>query len=155
MKGEAMKILRSRKTKAEVFTGTMADVSFLLIIFFMITAAFSVSKGIDFSLGEPPEIDQAIEPWEAVDVHIQADGSLQVDGEAMALDGLLPYVWTKIEENPGKPVILRSEPDATYGSMIRVLDELRQSHEKMGFDIPNLAIPTYREQHDYSISFDI
>lgn len=155
MKGETMKSLRTRKTKADVFTGTMADVSFLLVIFFMITAAFSVSKGIDFSLGEPPKNDQAIEPWEAVDVHVQTDGSLQVDGEMMALDGLLPYVWTKIEKNPEKPVILRSEPDATYGAMIRVLDELRQSNRKMDFDIPNLAIPTFREQHDYSLTFDI
>lgn len=150
-----MRSLKSRKSKAEVFTGTMADVSFLLIIFFMITAAFSVSKGIDFSLGEPPEKDQVIEPWEAVDVHVQADGSLQVDGEVMTLENLLGYVRSKIEKNPEKPVILRSEPDATYGSMIRVLDELRQSREKMGFDIHNLAIPTYREQHDYSFTFDI
>lgn len=150
-----MKLSRSRRSNAEVFTGTMADVSFLLIIFFMITAAFSVSMGIDFALDEPPKDDQALEPWEAVDVHVQVDGSLQVDGQAMAFDRLLPYVRSKLEDNPKKPVILRTEADATYGAMIRVLDELRQSNDRMGFDIPNLAIPTFREQVDYSITFEI
>lgn len=150
-----MKISRSRQSKAEVFTGTMADVSFLLIIFFMITAAFSVSMGIDFALDEPPEDDQAVEPWEAVDVHVQVDGTLEVDGQAMAFDRLLPYVRSKLEKNPKKPVILRSEPETTYGAMIRVLDELRQSNERLGFDIPNLAIPTFREQVDYSIIFEV
>lgn len=73
----------------------------------------------------------------------------------MALDRLLPYVRSKLEKNPKKPVILRSEPDATYGAMIRVLDELRQSNDRMGFDIPALAIPTFREQVDYSIIFEV
>jgi biopolymer transport protein ExbD len=146
-----MKFLRKQRAGAEVFTGTMADVSFLLVIFFMITAAFSISKGIDLALGEPPRENQALEPWEAIDVFVQTDGSIRVDGNTMAIDRLLPYVWSKLERNPEKPVILRSEPNATYGSVIRVLDELRQSNTRMGFDIPNLAIPTYREQHDYSI----
>jgi len=148
-----MKQLRTRRPGADVFTGTMADVSFLLVIFFMITAAFSIAKGIDFGLGEPTHEDQPLEAWEAIDVHVQPDGSILVDGDPMALEALLPYVWSKLEQDPEKPVILRSEPDATYGAVVRVLDELRQSDSKMGFDIPNLAIPTYREQHDYSLSF--
>jgi biopolymer transport protein ExbD len=142
--------LRKRRPNAEVFTGTLADVSFLLVIFFMVTAAFSVAKGLDLGLGEPPREDQPIEAWEAVDVHVQSDGSLVVDGDPMVMDGLLPYVRSKLIQNPEKPVILRADPSATYGAVIRVLDELRQSSSRMGFDIPNLAIPTYRELDLYS-----
>ncbi len=144
-----MKLARKRKTDAEVFTGTLADVSFLLVIFFIVTAAFTVSRGIDLVFDDPPAVEDEIEPWEAVDVHVQPSGSLQVDGETMAIEGLLPYVWTKLEKNPAKPVILRCEPTTSYGALIAVLDELRQSHEKMDFVIPNLAIPTFREQRRY------
>jgi biopolymer transport protein ExbD len=148
-----MKIDRKRRSAADVFTGTLADVSFLLVIFFMVTAAFSIGFGIDFSVGEPPTAEDEIEPWEAVDIHVQEDGSLKVDGDAMVLDELLPYVWTKLEKNPGKPVILRCEPSTSYGDLISVLDELRQSHEKLGFVITNLALPTFREQLRYSSPF--
>jgi biopolymer transport protein ExbD len=145
-----MTSLRKPRSDAQIFTGTLADVSFLLVIFFMVTAAFAVAKGLDLGLGEPPREDQPLEAWEAVDVHVQADGSLVVDGSPMAMEGLLPYVASRLEPNPDKPVILRAEPAASYGSVIRVLDELRQSSSRMGFDIPNLAIPTYREQHLYA-----
>ncbi len=148
-----MSMIRRKRFEAAIFTGTMADVSFLLVIFFMITAAFSVSKGIDFSFDEPPPVEQHLEPWEAIDILVQVDGSMLVDGESLGMDELLPYVWTKLEQDSEKPVILRGEAKATYGAVIRVLDELRQSNDKMGFDIPNLAMPTFREQHDYSLSF--
>jgi len=148
-----MEKIRRKRSEASVFTGTMADVSFLLVIFFMITAAFSISKGIDFSFDEPPPVEQQLEAWEAIDILVQADGSMLVDGESLGMDELLPYVWTKLKQDAEKPVILRGEAQATYGAVIHVLDELRQSNDKMGFDIPNLAMPTFREQHDYSLSF--
>ena len=148
-----MRLERKRKSNAEVFTGTLADVSFLLVIFFMVTAAFTVSRGIDMVLDDPPAVEDEIEPWEAIDVHVQPGGSLHVDGEAMALEALLPYVWTRLEKNPNKPVILRCEPTTSYGALITVLDELRQSQEKMDFVIPNLAIPTFREQRRYTSPF--
>ncbi len=44
---------------------------------------------------------------------------------ASPLEGLLPYVLDKLKQNPEKPVILRTDPDATYGDMIRVFDTLR------------------------------
>jgi biopolymer transport protein ExbD len=150
-----MAIIRRTRSDASVFTGTMADVSFLLVIFFMITAAFSVSKGIDFSFDEPPPDEQRLEAWEAIDILVQADGSMLVDGESLGTDQLLPYVWSKLKQDSEKPVILRGEAQAKYGAVIHVLDELRQSNDKMGFDIPNLAMPTFREQHDYSLSFSL
>ena len=46
-------------------------------------------------------------------------------------------------------VILRTDPNAPYGAMMTVLDELRQSPEKRGWEISNLAIPTLSEQQNW------
>ena len=43
---------KKKKLSAEIFTGSMADVTFLLIIFFMVTSVFSASRGFEFSLPE-------------------------------------------------------------------------------------------------------
>jgi biopolymer transport protein ExbD len=140
---------RRRATRSEIYTGSMADVSFLLIIFFMVTTVFSATMGLNLALGEPPAPDDEIAPDEVVDVLVQADGSLLVDSRSMSLSQLLPYVGGRLALDPLKPVILRSHRDAPYSAMMTVLDELRQAPEKGGFEVRNLAIPTFREMQTY------
>ena len=142
--------ISKKKIESEIFTGSMADISFLLIIFFMITSAFSATRGLDFALPEdsttPPEIKQE----DSIDVYVQpgpVDGppNIQVDGEPMPIEGMLPYIAEKLKQNPEKPVILRTDPSAPYGNMIAVFDELRQSEAKIGMKIDTISIPTQRE----------
>ncbi len=136
--------IKKKEIQSEIFTGSMADISFLLIIYFMITSAFSATRGLDFALPEDtqtPEIKQE----DSIDVHVSRGGVIQVDGEAIALEGLLPYVADKLKQNPDKPVILRTDPDATYGDMILVFDELRQAPDKIDMEIKTISIPTRRE----------
>ena len=136
--------IKKKEIQSEIFTGSMADISFLLIIYFMITSAFSATRGLDFALPEDtqtPEIKQE----DSIDVHVLRGGAIQVDGTDLSLEGLLPYVAEKLKQNPDKPVILRTDPDATYGDMIRVFDELRQAPVKIDMEIKTISIPTRRE----------
>lgn len=136
--------IKKKDIQSEIFTGSMADISFLLIIYFMITSAFSATRGLDFALPEDtqtPEIKQE----DSIDVHVVRGGAIEVDGNGISLEGLLPYVAEKLKQNPDKPVILRTDPDATYGDMIRVFDELRQAPDKIDMEIKTISIPTRRE----------
>jgi len=136
--------IKKKEVPSEIFTGSMADISFLLIIYFMITSAFSATRGLDFALPEDtqtPEIKQE----DSIDVHVLRGGPIEVDGTGISLEGLLPYVADKLRQNPDKPVILRTDPDATYGDMIRVFDELRQAPSKIDMEIKTISIPTRRE----------
>lgn len=137
--------IQKKTFSAEIFTGSMADISFLLIIYFMVTMAFSATRGMDFALPEENEKVTEIKQEDAVDILVQPGGTLQVDGKPMPLEGLLPYVKSKLLQNPEKPVILRTDPNATYGNMITVFDELRQAPEKVGIEIKTISIPTRRE----------
>lgn len=139
-----------KKIQSEIFTGSMADITFLLIIYFMLTSAFSATRGLDFALPEdsttPPEIKQE----DSIDVlvlpgPVDAPPNIQVDGKGMPIEGLLPYIAERLRQNPEKPVILRTEPEAAYGNMVAVFDELRQSEEKTGVKIETISIPTQRE----------
>jgi len=152
--------IKKKEIASEIFTGSMADISFLLIIYFMITSAFSADRGMDFALPEDtktPEIKQE----DSIDVHVLRGGAIEVDSKPMALEGLLPYALEKLKQNPEKPVILRTDPDATYGDMIRVFDKLRQAklewsdengqplytdvHGNPLVEIKTISIPTQRE----------
>ena len=130
---------------AEIPTSSFADIAFLLIVFFMLTITFAVSQGLDFTM---PKDDQAtvIEPLESVLVEIQPDSSLRVDGRPLPLDRLLEYLAPKLEQNPAKPVIIHPLPEAPYGSMVAVYDELRRGKTELALarDI-QIALPTERE----------
>jgi len=134
-----------KKVSGEIFTGSMADISFLLIIYFMVTMAFSATRGMDFALPEENQKVTEIKQEDAVDILVQPGGAIQVDGKPMPLEGVLPYVKSKLQQNPEKPVILRTDPNATYGNMLTVFDELRQAPEKVGIEIKTISIPTRRE----------
>jgi len=133
--------IKKKEIASEIFTGSMADISFLLIIYFMITSAFSATRGLDFALPEEtdtPEIKQE----DSIEVHVMPGGAIEVDKKGLPLDGLLPYVLEKLQQNPEKPVILRTDPDATYGDMIAVFDRLRRASEEWTDEFGN---PLYKD----------
>jgi len=133
--------IKKKDIASEIFTGSMADISFLLIIYFMITSAFSATRGLDFALPEEtdtPEIKQE----DSIEVHVLPGGAIEVDKKDIPIDGLLPYVLEKLQQNPEKPVILRTDPDATYGDMISVFDRLRRANEEWTDDLGN---PLYKD----------
>ncbi len=137
--------LKKGTVSDEIPTASMADIAFLLIIYFMVTTTFAATRGLDFSLPQEEDTPPMVEKEEAVLIEIQAGGALLVDQKPMQLDEILEYLEPKLERNPRKPVIIRPQQNAAYGDMVDVFDELRQAKDKMGFEVKNISIPTQRE----------
>ena len=141
--------LKKREVESEIFTGSMADISFLLIIYFMVTSVFSATRGLDFALPEDNNNTPEIKQEDSIDILVQPGGDILLDknpmprGEIAAR--LLPYIADKLAQNPKKPVILRTDPQATYGDMIYVFDILRTPVKEGGIKIDTISIPTQRE----------
>ncbi len=139
-----MKITR-REVPAEIPTSSMADVAFLLIIFFLVASFYSVTRGIQFSLPKHDEAALTAEPEAAVLIEIAANGGLTVDSRAMGLSDLKGYLEPKLRRNPTKSVILQTSLEAPYQAMTDVFDELRQ------VGVQNLVIPTSQELQMYGL----
>ena len=140
-----MRIAKNSKVSDEIPTSSMADIAFLLIIYFMVTTSFSATRGLDFGLPKDDQQTPEIQKEEAVHIHVQPGGGLLVDNKSMQLVQVLEYLKPKLTNNPMKPVIIQTDPQANYGSMVMVLDELRQGKEKIGIEVKNISIPTRRE----------
>jgi biopolymer transport protein ExbD len=137
--------LRRRTVDSEIPTASMADVAFLLIVFFLIASVYSVTRGIQFSLPKKDEQALTAEPEAAVLIEIGRDGALTVDGRAMQLDDLQGYLRPKLERNPTKSVILQTSLEAPYHAMTDAFDELR------GAGVENLVIPTHTQRELYGL----
>ena len=129
----------------EIPTSSMADIAFLLIIYFMVTTTFAATRGLDFSLPKEDDSPPMIEKEESVLIEIQPGGNLVVDQKPMRLEEILEYLKPKLTNNPMKPVIIRGQPNAQYGYVVDVFDELRQAKDKIGIEVKNISIPTQRE----------
>ncbi|RPJ79805.1 MAG: biopolymer transporter ExbD, partial [Acidobacteria bacterium] len=81
-----------RNVPAEIPTASMADVAFLLIIFFLVSSFYSVTRGVQFSLPRHDEATVNVEPEASVLVEIAADSSLRVDGRSMGLADVAGYL---------------------------------------------------------------
>ena len=139
-----MRISR-REMPAEIPTASMADVAFLLIIFFLVASFYSVTRGIQFSLPKHDEAALTAEPEAAVLIEIASDSSIRVDNRPMALGDLEGYIASRLQRNPTKSVILQTSLEAPYQAMTDVFDELRQ------VGVQNVVIPTSTELEMYGL----
>jgi biopolymer transport protein ExbD len=139
-----MKIKR-RELQVEIPTASMADVAFLLIIFFLVASFYSVTRGIQFSLPKHDEAALTAEPEAATLIEIAANGALTVDSRPMPIEQLRGYLEPRLQRNPTKSVIMQTSLDAPYQAMTDVFDELRQ------VGVQNLVIPTSTELELYGL----
>ncbi|HEX9638858.1 MAG TPA: biopolymer transporter ExbD [Acidobacteriota bacterium] len=132
-------------------TASMADIAFLLIVYFMLTTVFAATRGLEFGLPEPEDEQKPVKFEEAIYIKVEP-GGLLVDGRGRDLGGLSSYITAKMAQNPSKPVIVHGNAATPYRSVMDVLDELRQierrlqANPKLG---PNyhmgVSIPTQAE----------
>ncbi len=117
--------IKKHVPSGEIPTSSMADIAFLLIVYFMITASFAATRGLDFALPEEDDAPPIIGKEDSVLIEIQPDGQLIVDQKPLPLDKIFEYLEERLEANYKKPVIIRPQPNAPYGHMVEVFDRLR------------------------------
>lgn len=131
---------RSRLQRApEIPTSSMADIAFLLIIFFMLTAVFTSNRGLQFAFPKEDPTRLDVQPEEAVHIKITGERQYLVDKTPMSLGSLAGYVEAKMGQNPNKPVIIQTQGHVPYRVMIEVFDVLRQ------LEVKNISVPTESE----------
>jgi biopolymer transport protein ExbD len=127
------------RRSVEIPTSSMADIAFLLIVFFMLTAVFTSTQGIRYQNPEDDPTDLNVQPEEAIHIQIIGANQFQVDRIPADLDQLGGYIQGKMQENPSKPVIIQTLPDVPYFAMVDVFDLLLQ------LKVENVSVPTSSE----------
>lgn len=119
-------IKKRRKAKAEINVASMSDINFLLLIFFLVSTMFAVEKGLPMAL--PGESSKQVKLKQENVLHIQAypNGSIVIKGHGpVSIGQVKPVIEQKLRLNPDLVTVIETDPDADYGLMIDILDELR------------------------------
>jgi biopolymer transport protein ExbD len=127
-----MAILNQKKSKVsdEIPTASMADIAFLLLIFFLVTTVFPKDKGLSVVL---PEQGETVEVSQRNILHIiiHPDGIVDLKrGESTSIQQVRPdeleSIWRQdVVQTPGLIAAVKTYPDAPHRYMIDVLDALQ------------------------------
>lgn len=126
-----MAILNKKsKVSDEVPTSSMADIAFLLLIFFLVTTEFPRDKGLPVVLPEQAE-EVEVSQKNIIHLVIQPTGVVEVKrGESEQIQQFAPddieSLWRQeVTANPLLIAAVKTHPDASYKFMIDVLDALQ------------------------------
>ena len=141
--------MAKRRGLQEINAGSMADIAFLLLIFFLVTTTMDVDSGIARKLPpmpdeEMPEDDSQINAKNIYVVLINTNNQLLVEGELMDISQLREGakrfinnngIGPNLSENPDKAIIsLQNDRGTEYKTYIQVQNELAAAYNELRND---------------------
>ncbi len=128
-----MAILKKKsRASGEIPTSSMADIAFLLLIFFLVTTVFDEERGLRIVL---PESEQEVEVSQKNILHltVMPNGIVQVKrGESPQIQETqaseIGPIWREeFSRNDELIAAVKTHPEAAHRRMIDVLDQLQAS----------------------------
>ena len=105
-------------------TSSMADIAFLLLIFFLVTTTIDMDKGLGMVLpaeGEEIEINKK----NILNCLINSTGAVLLGGEAVEVKNLSRTVRLKLAENEKLIISVKAHSASSYIDYIKVVDQLK------------------------------
>jgi biopolymer transport protein ExbD len=123
---------KKSRTSGEIPTSSMADIAFLLLVFFLVTTVFDEQRGLRIVL---PEAAEEIEVSQRNILHlmIQPNGIVHVRrGESPQIQPVqasaIAAIWRQeFAANPNLIAAVKTSPQAQYRFMVDVLDQLQSA----------------------------
>jgi biopolymer transport protein ExbD len=103
----------------------MIDIVFQLLIFFMVTAVFAVTPGLDIKL---PEAEEAQAPEkENLFIVVDQDGNMKLNHQTVTFASLKDKLQEKRQllDNTTM-IIIQGDERATHGQIVQIMDIARQ-----------------------------
>ncbi len=127
-----MAVLNNKKSKVDdkIPSASMADIAFLLLIFFLVTTVFPKDRGLAIVLPEEAETVE-VSQKNILHIIIQPTGIVDLKrGESTQVQQVRPSdiesIWRQaVADNPNLIAAVKTHPDASYKFMIDVLDALQ------------------------------
>ena len=135
-------MLRKRSSRdVEIPTSSMADISFLLLLFFLVTTTIDVDTGIGLVLPPPVEDTDIVKVKEdnLIKVLVNARGDVLLNDELTSLPQIHEIVANKLRGNPKLIVSIKTDRETPYRVYIAAMDEIKQAY--------NILREEYAQQH--------
>lgn len=154
-----MALLKKKKGRgsAEIPLSSMSDISFLLLIFFLVTTTIDVDTGIGMTLPPPLEADQQPPPVRErnmLKILVNAQGQVLLEDKPSAINLVRGEVVKHVlnngvdpdySESPSQAVVsLKTDRQTPYDVYVQVLDEIWMGYFQMwDQEAKQMGFPSY------------
>ena len=119
------KFSERKKEEAEMDMTPMLDVTFIMLIFFIVTASFVKESGVTV---ERPEADTGSKQERAaILVGIDAGGGVYIDNGQVDIRAVGATVEKMLAENPQGTVVIQADKRAKSGDVLIVMNQIREA----------------------------
>jgi biopolymer transport protein ExbD len=119
-----MLVEKKKSRLSEIPTSSLADIAFLLLIFFLVTTTIDVDKGISLVLPEKGETKE-VHKKNIANILINANGQVMLNEEPIEIPMLRNRVKQMITENDKLIISVKTDAKTKYETYVDVLDELK------------------------------
>ena len=117
---------KKRRSVDDINSSSMADIAFLLLVFFLVTTTISMDKGINIIL--PAEGEQKEIPKKNItNILINESGKVLVDETPTRIKDIKNIVEKKISLNDKMIFSVQSHPKTKYKDYLKILDQLKMA----------------------------
>jgi len=116
--------IKRRFKGGEIPTSSMADIAFLLLIFFLVTTTIDIDKGLGLVLpaeGETIEIKKK----NILNCLINSSGMVLLGGEPVNLKDVSRIVKEKLRENNKLIISVKTHEKTRYKDYVAIIDQLK------------------------------
>jgi biopolymer transport protein ExbD len=120
-----MAIKRDKSGESGPDITPMIDIVFQLLIFFMVTAVFAITPGLDIKL---PEAEEAQAPEkENLFIVVDQDGNMKLNHQEVTFSNLKERLQFKREQLDNTTmIIIQGDERSTHGQIVQIMDIARQ-----------------------------
>ena len=142
-----------RKLPTEINASSMADIAFLLLIFFLVTTTIAADKGLPQVLPPKNRLTSPTNDRNVLRVLVNARGLLLVEDNPLNINDLKekikefivnPSKNEKLSEGPLEAVIsIKTDRGTKYAMFVRVLDEVKAAYHELRAEALGMNLTAY------------
>ncbi len=121
--------------EAQIDMTPMLDVTFIMLIFFIVTTSFVKESGAEVSR---PGAETGFPQKANIMIGVSTTGQVWMSKRQITMDAVRPYVEAARSESPESSVIIVADRLAPAGTVIQVMDQARMA------GVTNIAIATQK-----------
>lgn len=148
---------KGNRPSAEVNSGSMADIAFLLLIFFLVTTTIASDKGLPVQLPPKKELEQDVKIKERniYNILVNSNDLLLVEEELLDIselkEGAKRFITNngqdeESSESPDKAIIsFKTDRGTSYEMYIKVRDQLKLAYAELRAEKLGVSVEKYNE----------
>ncbi len=122
-----MRIAKREKKPPEIPTASVADVAFLLLIFFMVATVFRTEKGLFLTIPKAKATERILKRRNVAHIWLDRYHRISIDDNILSLPKVRMVMESKVKENPDLITVLRADQNVDYGAVNDLIETLKEA----------------------------